>query len=707
MNSYYRFFLSICLYLAIMVACIYSSRAECIEADDFGFSTVTVPAKPDNVVGEEGNEVAPWMDSNLRLDGNPLTIIVKEWEALDYPNTEDDLSAWCPWYGSAIYNLKGNKLSPAAEFLPECQFHNDKTYTEENDTQKAEFNVENVPVINRPCLMKHGIGLYALLAKPHVNPNGTIKSKRYGIKGESINFHVGQKYYNSLKLGNSGNYDSYDISPTGDVVAAGGYIHKFKDDSEKRSYAGGKLYFKILDRDYSNNNGQYKVIIKSGVNHDDGGPYRFLVDIVKGMLFGVHGKEDGIVQSLYSNITSNSNYRFTVNITLIFFVMFSTLGFLLGNISMTSSELISRVFKICIISMLLNSHQAWKFFYDNLFFIFLDGAEFIQHILKQSTSNGPGAADITSLMIAPQTFKKLMSLLFVHWGGIIYVIIYLLLLVYILIIGFKSTILYCNSLILLCIAIIVGPVFLCFVLFEFTKPLFERWLQQLIVYSIQPIILFAGIAFIGMLIRHEIYASLGFRVCQVPFLSLVNLITDNRKMSTNTEGALIKLWFPYVFTQRVNFNKKNCGNIFIPEDHVEQPKKWQCGEPTTAINNNSYTNGPNDNTNTTVRPYSSNNNDNMKRHCAAYECQGDRYTELPFLDPNVQRDQNRLDKFFKGNFVHWDGIFLLIICAGMLKIVNDNSRFVAEYISGGGAAATRATDETVKSVATDFKSLYK
>lgn len=57
-------------------------------------------------------------------------------------------------------------------------------------------------------------------------------------------------------------------------------------------------------------------------------------------------------------------------------------------------------------------------------------------------------------------------------------------------------------------------------LFGITRSLFENWLRQLISYALQPIILFTGLAFISMIIRTELYSSLGFGVCKYDFPNL-------------------------------------------------------------------------------------------------------------------------------------------------------------------------------------------
>ena len=142
----------------------------CIDADDFGHSIVTVSARysASELAGQEGaNQVAPWIRSGHKVNGRPLTMLVKDWNFGPDDNNEGELSAWCPWYGSY---LDGRKLSPFCERLPECVFIDDKICTPD----KIE-----AAITNAPCLLKRGIGLYALLPERDTNPNQTLSSKRH------------------------------------------------------------------------------------------------------------------------------------------------------------------------------------------------------------------------------------------------------------------------------------------------------------------------------------------------------------------------------------------------------------------------------------------------------------------------------------------------------------------------------------------------
>lgn len=81
------------LMLQTLISC---TGERCIEADDFGHANFVVSARYDksDLDGQVGqNQVAPWLDSTYRVNGRPLTIMVKNWEFGKEYNTSYELSA--------------------------------------------------------------------------------------------------------------------------------------------------------------------------------------------------------------------------------------------------------------------------------------------------------------------------------------------------------------------------------------------------------------------------------------------------------------------------------------------------------------------------------------------------------------------------------------------------------------------------------------
>lgn len=599
------------------------SGDRCIDADDFGFIKFAVSSRysKDDLSGQhQDNQVAPWLNSGFNFNGQPLTITVKTWNYRDGDrNNSQELSAWCPWYGQA------NNTDNLSEFclrLQNCKFVDNKMCT----------NTRDAKIENAPCLLKNGIGLYFLIAARGSDPNNSLASQRNpnGITG-----HLGE-LNTAFKL--------YDMNKKGQLVQAGG-INYQPSNEEKIQYAQCPLYFKILDKFYDDNNGQYRVVIKSGVSDTRDDPLEFLSNLVKVELFG-DDKNKGIVRRTFENIINNPAYRISVSAFLTLYIMITGASFLIGNVNLTHTELIVRVAKVSIVSILLNSTTSWEFFHDYLFVFFVEGVEQVLQIIKDVSSTGPGASSIIGLMIAPQTMAKLFSLLFVDSLGFIYIILFLIALYFIFWMFFQATIIYLTALIAIGMIITMGPIFICLMLFGITRSLFENWLKQLIGYAIQPIILFTGLAFISIIIRTEIYSSLGFSVCKYDFPKIAGLTSlfgsDTDYLDPSIEKSIFYWWFPNPMKSS-GFTKTKAP-ILVPVDH-----RVDDGTPDGKL-------------------------------CLAYECIEERYVELPFLDP-IQ-DKDRIDDFFAGRFVQLYQLFLIFVCVYLLSKFNDTAVSLAKFLTG-------------------------
>ena len=601
----------------------------CIDPDDFGFIKFNISSRydPSEVTSrQEGDQVAPWRDSAYKVNGYPLTIMVRPWDYMSGDkNTSGMLSAWCPWYGQQ------NNFSTLAEFcvrLRPCQFTDGKMCPTPTP--------RDAPINNAPCILTNGVGLYFLIADKGSDPNMSPDSQR---SPKGITQHLGEPV-------TSQGYEFYSISSTGKFLQAGGINYQYGCTSlpcdQASNYAQSPLYFKILDKFYDDNSGQYRVVIKSGVSDTRPDPLQFLTNLIKNELFGTSDKDPGIVRQTYQQIIETPGYRLSVSALLTLYIMFTGFSFLIGNINMTQVELVVRILKVSVVSILLSTSKAWTFFHDYLFVFFVEGVEQILQIINEASATGPGSQSLLGLLISPQTLSKLFSLLFVDPLGFIYIILYLIALYFIFLLIFKATIIYLTALITIGMIITMAPIFICFMLFNITRSLFENWLRQLISYSLQPIILFVGIAFISMIIRTEIYSTLGFAVCKKDFPDLgpINQIFGSftEDLDSSIGNSIFYWWFPVPMKGGIeNFTQ---ANILVPEDYTKK--------------------------------------DGTK--CLAYQCIDKRYIQLPFLD--LVKDANRISNFINGKFIQLDGLLLIFVSIYLLSKFNETAISTASFIVG-------------------------
>jgi len=620
-------FITLLISLLLLSGC---TGDTCIDPDDFGFIKFNISSRydPKEITSrQEGEQVAPWRDSSYKVNGYPLTIMVRPWSyMLGDRNTSGQLSAWCPWYGQK------NNTTTLPDFcvkLQPCQF------TDGNMCPTPTPN--DAPIYNAPCILTNGVGLYFLIAAKGIDPNISPDSQR---NPQGITRHLGEPTPNN-------DYAFYSISSTGKFLQAGGINYQY-DSVEPSDYAQSSLYFKILDKFYDDNGGQYRIVIKSGVSDTRPDPLQFLTDLIKNVLFGTSDQDPGIVKQTYQQIIDTPGYRLSVSAILTLYIIFTGFSFLIGNINLTHVELIIRILKVSIVSILLSTDKAWSFFHDYLFVFFVEGVQQILQIINEASATGPGSQSLLGLLIAPQTLSKLFSLLFVDPLGFIYIILYLIALYFLFLLIFKATIIYLTALITIGMIITMGPIFICFMLFNITRSLFENWLRQLISYALQPIILFTGIAFISMIIRSEIYSTLGFAVCKHDFPNLgpINQIFGSftEDLDSSLGNSIFYWWFPVPMKGGIdNFHQ---ANILVPEDYTKDDGTL----------------------------------------CAAYQCIDKRYIELPFLD--LVKDANRISNFINGKFVQLDGLLLIFVSIYLLSKFNDTAIATAKFISDTTANAT-------------------
>jgi type IV secretion system protein VirB6 len=401
------------IYILISIILSSCDGDRCIEADDFGFERldISVRYKDEDIIGSDQNQVAKWIDSGLKINGDPLTIVIRNWQYTQVGSFDNNngtfLSAWCPWFGD---KSGVSSLSAMCKRLPECAYIDGEM-------------CDNPMINNAPCIMKHGVGLYGLITD--VNPNNNMISMRLP-NGES--FHLG-----TLDKDKKSIYNLYNIDENGNLSAAGGIIipAPLYDITKTQS-----LYFKILDSYYGDDSGQYKIVIKSGIHSKSTDPIEYVTKKVENLLFGDNedaeiNHKNGLIHTIFSNLVNQPSYKYSINSILIIYLIVTAILFLLGFVQMTHAELSVRVFKILVISQLL-SPGAYTFFYNNLFFLFIDGWDFLKGALDQAAETGPGGQTIISLMMASETLKKLLSLLFLDWKGLVFIIVYLVLFMFLI-----------------------------------------------------------------------------------------------------------------------------------------------------------------------------------------------------------------------------------------------------------------------------------
>ncbi|MCE2991704.1 MAG: type IV secretion system protein [Candidatus Jidaibacter sp.] len=298
-----------------------------------------------------------------------------------------------------------------------------------------------------------------------------------------------------------------------------------------------------------NTGGEYYVLVE---RDDESSASTFITQIIdklRGYLFGSknstlgdgaessisgEGKDSGIVQHLFNRFVADSMFVSTIRVLLLFYIVYTGLTFIMGIAQLTQKEASVRLIKISIILMLI-APNSWVFFNTYLFRLFTDGAlellvlitakadsstSQIQALLKHPTDIFSEFNQPFKILFGQVTWAKILSILFSGpIGPMLCIIICVAAVIYIICIA-KATLLYMISLIGIATLLLMAPIFISFVLFQYTKQMFDTWIKQLMSFAFQPIIVYTFIMVINYLILASLQVMLSFTACKTCCLSL-------------------------------------------------------------------------------------------------------------------------------------------------------------------------------------------
>ncbi len=289
---------------------------------------------------------------------------------------------------------------------------------------------------------------------------------------------------------------------------------------------------------YDNNSGSYKVVIKVK-DIANGSRVSSLVDsvispviqIMDGTPKGVLPVKEGQAERVYKLVINDPTFKTIVRIIFILAITFYGVGYLMGVSQFSQSEIISRVVKIGLIYLFIGS-DGWEWF-DRIFVTFFkEGTDYLTFLMATAFDTSPeletalannnfydksvlfASIDrVFDIFFADVVQSKIAGLLFSGWFGWAYMfIIYSAFMLYIYAVA-NAVLLYLTSQIFISILFVVGPIFFLCLFFNQTKEMFDKWLGQLIAFSLQQIFLLTTLAFFNMMMYEVLKLALGYSVC--------------------------------------------------------------------------------------------------------------------------------------------------------------------------------------------------
>jgi type IV secretory pathway VirB6-like protein len=563
------------------------------------------------------------------------------------------------------------------------------------------MNTDDLPVLNLPCKLYRGLGLYSVVARSQ--PSDSDLSCELT---QPCMFHIGDSA-STLKIDGTNNQDSNTSVFSSQGCPTGGA--SFLPPRECLT-SNCYLYFKILDRFYGtgeDNYGSYTVEFKQGVQSSNVRLITRFVSVVNALMCD-------IAEKMYEGLVKGGFVAY-VRVMLVLTIAFLGASVLTGFSSLTHKEMLILVLKIGIVLQLI-SPTSWEFFNTTLFKFFTHGIGQITGIIfgagnvspvpvdlpdgipaseeckRQTLAGFTAFDDVLAQLFSRATTMKVLSLLVYRGEGILYVPIIYICLVVVLFILLKSLLVYLVSILVISVVISLAPLFISFILFEKTKYIFDNWLKTLISYFIQPIIIMTFAFFVLQIFVAQMHSLLGVRVCWKEWANLGFFklyawkaeIDPSNKQCILTPGPILKYCDPKTQTCK--------GGAIGSEEPSKDPLKP--GQAFNMVGDLSLAKYPflgagscSPGDANIVHPVDGDS-------CMPYTCTQERYIDFPYLDPNFPTDESRVEELRKGKVISIKDMVIWILIIWFMYEFNKLVPNIAKQIASGEVAGGVNLSET-------------
>ncbi len=638
------------LLLGLVSAC--SSDVVCIEPDDFGYGHTNIPSNPGTPMIHSpqipGSKFIPeygdWTDTGYITDGSPIVLIVEN----NWNNVSDESNPNNPNLGRCNGAILSPNYSWTAWF---AQFQNNGFIFQQCTAQSNWCDVSNnSSIVNIPCTFVQGVGGYALLVPvdqngvSYPNPNSTN-----GQVSQSWNlYHLGATPPGGQASVCAGNDNStlYDAS----CQAGGLYLTKLPPScvsSGGNNIIGCKLYVKMLDQLYEDNFGNYSLAVKSGFETKPG--------VLSGLVSLVTDTLNDSTTKIYQALIPYLGY---IRVILILYIIFTGVGFLIGNVEITQRDLLVRVLKIGLVIQIATTGASWNFFNGYFFQFFTEGVGEITGMLF-SGGNESGFAKLDRIVnefLSPQTFRKVAALIFTSISGFLFFFMFYFVAMIAIYAAVKAVIMYIICYTIISVLIIVAPIFIPFILFKYTKHFFDEWLKYLISFFIQPIVILAFAFFVCEFVLNQMYYILGIRVCWTFITKIFS-------------GWDLYLWWPAPIV--------GSSNTIDPINCISAPGRI-CGDPASTSKNGCGV--PSDPSTSNI--YNCGSSDSSFTMCEPYQCNAMRNSDAPYLDPNYSGDVSKWQELINGVYVDYTDLAIFAVLGWLMLKLIDVIPQVAKSLAG-------------------------
>lgn len=301
----------------------------------------------------------------------------------------------------------------------------------------------------------------------------------------------------------------------------------FQDGESKKIYFGIDVSNvekdDITDKDgkyYENNKYTVNLFLKRKIND-------FISSNINKIFDFITAGGGDTVKDLYEGYRKGLFQGVRALLTL--YVIFTVVGYMLGTIQLSKFDFIVRMFKIAFIAFAF-SDRSWELFGTTLSKLFVGGSIYLVDSFSGYVGEGGrkfAFLDLTvGVLFTAETWLKFLSLMLSGPFGFIAFLTILYATFMFLQCIISATFKYVISTVLVAFLLSLTPLFIVFILFQQTKPLFHNWIKTLAHVAVQPVILFSSLSLLNQLMYSVLYNLTNFSACYQCLISVNFLSYD-------------------------------------------------------------------------------------------------------------------------------------------------------------------------------------
>lgn len=235
----------------------------------------------------------------------------------------------------------------------------------------------------------------------------------------------------------------------------------------------------------------------------------FISDLIYGVVLKpLRDQFNSFTRLIYTGFTNDDALINALRLMIILYISIYALMFLAGAVEITVTDLVMRVLKIGLVSVLF-TQNSWDFFNTYVFKLFTDGIDYLMTSVSGVTSSIGNPFGFIDPIFDRYTDPTIFALLFIQLLQIqLGLVFFAIIAIYAMFLYIKAIVqvivAYCVAFVGLAVMISLAPIFIAFMLFERTRSIFDNWLSLMFNYLIEPTILLVFFLLIDQIMAEQL-----------------------------------------------------------------------------------------------------------------------------------------------------------------------------------------------------------